>query len=49
MDVNTRLYGEVTNNMLPMYMSVYYNKIDNRIPYEYHTYKNVISENSNKY
>ena len=49
MDVNTRLYGEVTNNMLPMHMSVFYNKIDNRIPYESHTYKNVISENSNKY
>lgn len=49
MDVNARLYGEVTNNMLPMYMSVYYNKIDNRIPYENEVYKNVISENSNKY
>ena len=49
MDVYERLYGEVTNNMLPMYMSVYYNKIDNRIPFEANTYKNVISENSNKY
>ena len=49
MDVNARLYGEVTNNMLPMYMSAYYNKIDNRIPYENEVYKNVISENSNKY
>lgn len=49
MDVNARLYGEITNNMLPMYMSVYYNKIDNRIPYESKIYKNVISENSNKY
>ncbi|MGG7142120.1 NPCBM/NEW2 domain-containing protein [Clostridium nigeriense] len=49
MDVNARLYGEVTNNMLPMHMSAFYNKIDNRIPYESHTYKNVISENSNKY
>ena len=49
MDVNARLYGEVTNNMLPMYMSAYYNKIDNRIPYENRIYKNVISENSNKY
>ena len=27
----------------------YYNKVDNRIPYENETYKNVISENSNKY
>ena len=49
MDVNVRLYGEVTNNMLPMHMSVFYNKVDNRIPYESHIYKNVISENSNKY
>lgn len=49
MDVNARLYGEVTNNMLPMHMSVYYDKIDNRIPYESNIYKNVISENSNKY
>ena len=49
MDVNTRLYGEVTNNMLPMHMSAFYNKIDNRIPYESDIYKNVISENSNKY
>ncbi len=49
MDVNGRLYGEVTNNMLPMYMSTYYDKIDNRIPYENEVYKNVISENSNKY
>ncbi|MDU5110717.1 MAG: NPCBM/NEW2 domain-containing protein [Clostridium sp.] len=49
MDVYERLYGEVTNNMLPMYMSVYYNKIDNRIPFESEVYNNVISENSNKY
>ena len=49
MDVKAREFGEVTNNMLPMYMSEYYNKIDNRIPYESHVYKNVISENSNKY
>lgn len=49
MDVNARLYGEVTNNMLPMYMSAYYNKTDNRIPFENRIYKNVISENSNKY
>ncbi len=49
MDVNIRLYGEVTNNMLPMHMSVFYNKIDNRIPYESHTYKNVLRENTNKY
>ena len=49
MDVNARLYGEVTNNMLPMHMSVFYDKIDKRIPYESDIYKNVISEDSNKY
>ena len=49
MDVNARLYGEVTNNMLPMHMSAYYNRVDNRIPYEAKTYKNTLSENSNKY
>lgn len=49
MDVNARLFGEITNNMLPMYMSGYYNNMDTRIPYETHTYKNVLSENSNKY
>lgn len=49
MDVYERLYGEVTNNMLPMYMSAFYDKIDKRIPYESDVYKNVISENSNKY
>lgn len=49
MDVSSRVYGDVTNNMLPMYMSVYYNHIDQRIPYESKIYKNVISENSNKY
>ena len=49
MDVNARLFGEVTNNMLPKYMSAYYNNMDNRTPYESHIYKNVISEDSNKY
>ncbi|MGG7177353.1 NPCBM/NEW2 domain-containing protein [Clostridium paraputrificum] len=49
MDMSARLFGEVTNNMLPMYMSGYYNNMDNRIPYENNTYKNVLSENSNKY
>lgn len=49
MDVNARLFGEVTNNMLPKYMSAYYNNMDNRTPYETHIYKNVISEDSNKY
>ena len=49
MDVYERLYGEVTNNMLPIHMSVYYNNLDNRTPFESEVYKNVISENSNKY
>lgn len=49
MDVNARLFGEVTNNMLPKYMSAYYNNMDNRTSYENDIYKNVISENSNKY
>lgn len=49
MDVQARLYGEVTNNMLPQYMSVYYGKIDNRIPYEEKIYKNVLEENLKSY
>lgn len=49
MDVNVRLYGETTNNMLPQYMSAFYNKIDKRIPYEANLYKNVIKENLKDY
>lgn len=49
MDVNARLYGETTNNMLPQYMSGYYGKLDNRIPYEANIYKNVIKENLKDY
>ena len=49
MDIGVRTIGEVTNNMLPMYMSGYYNKLDTRLPYESHTYKNVMSENSNSF
>ena len=49
MDIGVRTIGEVTNNMLPMYMSGYYNKMDTRIPYESRTYKNVMSENSNSF
>lgn len=49
MDVGTRVLGEVTNNMLPMHMSVFYNQMDNRIPYESHIYKNVIKENLNSH
>lgn len=49
MDMRARLYGEVTNNMLPQYMSVYYGKTDNRIPYEGSIYKNVMAENLKAY
>lgn len=49
MDVNARLYGETTNNMLPMYTSVIYDKIDRRTPYETHIYKNVVSDNPPDY
>lgn len=49
MDVNARLYGETTNNMLPQYMSRFYNKTDKRIPYEANLYKNVIKENLKDY
>ena len=49
MDVNVRLYGEVTNNMLPQYMATFYNQPDNRIPFESHIYKNVIKENLKDY
>ncbi|MFJ7935685.1 NPCBM/NEW2 domain-containing protein [Sporosarcina sp. NPDC096371] len=49
MDVNARLYGETTNNMLPQYMSAFYNKTDNRIPYEANLYKNVLKENLKDY
>ena len=49
MDIGVRTIGEVTNNMLPMYMSGYYNKMDTRIPYESRIYKNVMSENSNSF
>lgn len=49
MDVNVRLYGETTNNMLPQYMSAFYNQINSRIPYETNLYKNVIKENLKDY
>ena len=49
MDVSVRTIGEVTNNMLPMYMSVFYDAIDNRIPFESSVYKQVISENPISY
>jgi len=44
MDVNARLYGESTNNMLAMYTSVIYGTTDKRIPYETHIYKNVVAD-----
>ncbi|WP_313891334.1 NPCBM/NEW2 domain-containing protein [Psychrobacillus sp.] len=49
MDVNVRLYGETTNNMLPQYMSTYYNQTNMRIPYEANVYKNVLKENLTDY
>ncbi|MFJ7736951.1 NPCBM/NEW2 domain-containing protein [Lysinibacillus sp. NPDC097287] len=49
MDVNARLYGEITNNMLPQHMSAYYGQIDTRIPYEGYIYNNVIDENLKDY
>ena len=35
--------------MLPQQSSYYYNKLNKRISFESHVYKNVISTNSNKY
>lgn len=49
MDIGVRTYGEVTNNMLPQYMSGFYGKIDERIPYESNIYKNVLKENTKDY
>ncbi|MVO98259.1 NPCBM/NEW2 domain-containing protein [Paenibacillus lutrae] len=45
MAVGEREYGEITNNMLSMAMSVAYNSLDNRIPFESEVYKTVIEEN----
>lgn len=49
LDIGVRTIGEVTNNMIPQYSSYYYNKPDKRIPFESHTYKNVISTDNNDY
>lgn len=49
MDVQPRLYGETTNNMLSMHMSVVQGSMDMRIPYESHVYKNVMKENLKSY
>ncbi|MDO4535972.1 MAG: NPCBM/NEW2 domain-containing protein [Clostridium perfringens] len=48
-DVNARLFGETTNNMIAMLSSVEYGDMDNRIPYESHVYKNVVEENLKSY
>ena len=45
MAVGVREYGEVTNNMVSMAMSVAYNAIDNRIPFE-KMYNYLIAENN---
>ncbi|WP_315792591.1 NPCBM/NEW2 domain-containing protein [Paenibacillus sp. BIC5C1] len=45
MAVGEREYGEVSNNMLPMLLSVERNSIDTRIPFESDIYKYVIQEN----
>lgn len=45
MDVGVREYGEITNNMLSMGMSIAANSLDNRIPFEKTIYKYVIEEN----
>ncbi|WP_277584904.1 NPCBM/NEW2 domain-containing protein [Psychrobacillus antarcticus] len=44
MAVGVREYGEVTNNMVSMAMSVTYNSIDNRIPFE-KMYSYLVEEN----
>lgn len=44
MAVGVREYGEVTNNMVSMAMSVSYNSIDNRIPFE-KMYNYLVEEN----
>lgn len=44
MAVGEREYGEITNNMLSMLMSVSYHSLDNRIPFE-SMYSYVIQEN----
>lgn len=49
MDVQKRLYGESTNNMLAIHMDYFYGvRPGNSVPYN-KIYKNVMSENSNVY
>ena len=47
MDVNNRLWGESTNNMLAQYMSVDRGQIDQRIPYE-DIYKRAFMDSSER-
>ncbi|GAA0864714.1 NPCBM/NEW2 domain-containing protein [Paraclostridium tenue] len=49
MDIGVRTIGEVTNNMLPQQSSYYYNSPNKRIPFESHTYKNIIGTDNNDY
>lgn len=48
-DIAARTLGEVTNNMIPQYSSYYYNKPNKRIPFESHTFKNVIATDNNEF
>lgn len=49
LDIEVRTIGEVTNNMIPQYSSYYYHAPNKRIPFESHTFKNVIAVNNNDY
>ena len=49
LDIAERTIGEVTNNMIPQYTSYYYDNLNKRIPFESHTYKNVIATDNNAY
>ena len=49
LDIPVRTIGEVTNNMIPQNSSYYYNKLNKRIPFESHVYKNVIATDNNEY
>ena len=44
MDVGVREYGEITNNMLSMGMSIAADSLDNRIPFENKVYTYVLEE-----
>ncbi len=49
LDIPVRTVGEVTNNMIPQYSSYYYGRLNKRIPFESHVFKNVIATNNNSY